>query len=220
MAKSFDTQPPTEIADDQPVAAQHAGGTPDGIAPGYALEPGGGPAIWIGGSLMTMKARARDTDGGYSLMETFGPRDLAAPGHVHENESEAFYILDGTIDLGVGDTVYHAQPGSFVHVPKQTVHDWRITSATCRFLVFVLPAGFEHFFEELADPAQSLTFPYTEHRAPTPDEFLSVGSRYAWRPERGPQGTGAVFPPMAGRLVTSAEASDIPGDDARRRRKG
>lgn len=201
MAKSFDTNPPTEIADDEPVATEHGGGTPAGIAPGYGLGPGGGPAIWFQGGVITMKARARDTDGAYALTEWYGPRDMVAPGHIHDRDAEGFYVLEGTIDIGVGDAVHHATPGTFVHVPPQTVHDWRVTSAWCRFLVIILPGGFEHFFEELAEPAQVATYPYTEHRRPGLDEIMSVGAKYGWRPGDGPLDTASTAPPTVGRLA-------------------
>lgn len=207
MAKSFDTDPPTEIADDEPVATRHSGGTPEGIAPGYALGPGGGPAIWFQGGIITMKARAADTDGEYALTEWYGPRDMVAPGHVHERDAEGFYVLEGTIDIGVGDTVHHATPGTFVHVPKQTVHDWRVTSAWCRFLVLIIPGGFEHFFEELSEPAQSPTYPYTEHRQPSLEEIMAAGTKYGWRPGEGPTNTESTAPPTAGRLVAGEDGA-------------
>jgi quercetin dioxygenase-like cupin family protein len=200
VALSFETQPPTEIADGAPVATSHAAGTPEGIAPGYALAPGGGPSIWFQGVTITMKARALDTDGEYALTEWSGPRDAVAPGHLHERDAEGFYILEGTIDIGVGDTIYHATPGTFIHVPKATVHDWRVTSAWCRFLVFIIPGGFEHFFEELGEPARAATFPYTDHRRPTLEEIMAVGGKYGWQPGQGVLDTESTSPATAGRL--------------------
>jgi quercetin dioxygenase-like cupin family protein len=199
MALSF-TDPPAEIGDDRPVATSHAGGTPDGVAPGYALGPGEGPAIWFQGGVITMKARALDTDGGFAVTEWFGPRDMVAPGHLHDRDAEGFYVLEGTLDIGVGDTVHHAVPGSYIYVPPKTVHDWRVTSATCKFLVFIVPGGFEHFFEELSEPAQSPTYPYTEHRQPPLEEIQAVGEKYGWSTGRGALDTQSTAPPTIGRL--------------------
>ncbi len=199
MARSF-TNPPSEIPDDAPVTNDHAGGTPEGIAPGYALGPGEGPAIWFQGGIITMKARSLDTDGGFAVTEWFGPRDMVAPGHVHDRDAEGFYILEGTLDIGVGDTVYHAVPGSYIYVPPKTVHDWRVTSATCKFLVFIVPGGFEHFFEELSEPAQSPTYPYTEHRQPPLPEIQAAGEKYGWSTGHGVLDTESTAPPTVGRL--------------------
>ncbi|HEY1597907.1 MAG TPA: quercetin 2,3-dioxygenase [Thermoleophilaceae bacterium] len=199
MALSF-TNPRAEIGDDQPVATVHSGGTPDGVAPGYALGPGEGPAIWFQGGIITMKARALDTDGGFAVTEWFGPRDMVAPGHVHDRDAEGFYILEGTLDIGVGDSVHQAVPGSYIYVPPKTVHDWRVTSAACKFLVFIVPGGFEHFFEALGEPAQSPTYPYTEHRQPPLEEIQAVGEKYGWSTGRGVLDTESTAPPTVGRL--------------------
>lgn len=205
MTNSFSTTPAIEIADTDPVATEHAGGTPEGIAPGYRLGSGEGPAVWFQGGIITMKARRHDSDGQFGLTEWYGPRGMVAPGHVHEHEAEGFYILEGTLDIGVGDTVYQAAPGDYIYVPKQTVHDWVVTSASCKFLVFIIPGGFEHFFEELGESAQSPTFPYTDHRRPPLEEIEAVGSKYGWRKGEGPLDTASTAPPTAGRLVRDGE---------------
>lgn len=200
MSLSF-TDPPVEIPDEEPVTSKHSGGTPAPHSPGYHLAPGEGPAIWFQGGLITMKARAKDTDGQYAVTEWYGPRGMVAPGHRHRSDAEGFFILEGTLDIGVGDRTYQATPGSFIHVPKDTVHDWRVTSASCRFLVIILPGGFEHFFEELGEDARSPSYPYTEHRHPSFEEIQAVGEKYGWAPGEGPTGTGSTTPPTVGRLV-------------------
>ncbi len=200
---SFTAGGPVEIADTEPVAGEHAGGTPEGISPGYALATGEGPAIWFQGGIITMKARRQDTDGQFALTEWYGPRGMLAPGHSHEHEAEGFYIVEGTLDIGVGDTVYHATQGTYIYVPKQTVHDWVVTSAICKFLVFIIPGGFEHFFEELAEPALSATYPYTEHRNPPLEEIEAVGEKYGWSKGHGPLQTESSAPAPVGRLQTT-----------------
>jgi quercetin dioxygenase-like cupin family protein len=200
MNLSHIANPPVPVADDDPVTDQHAGGTPADIAPGYALDLGEGPATWFQGGILTMKARHRDTDGQFGLVEFYQPRGSVAPGHIHHNEAEGFYVLEGTLRIGVGDTVYERGPGSYIYVPKQTVHDWVVLTAYCRFLVFIAPGGFEHFFEELGEPALSATYPYTDHPQPGLEEVMDVGQKYGWSPGEGPQHTDSSAPPTVGRL--------------------
>jgi hypothetical protein len=87
--------------------------------------------------------------------------------------------------------------------PEQTVHDWVVTSAVCKFLVFIIPGGFEHFFEELAEPALSATYPYTEHRNPPLEEIEAVGAKYGWSKGHGPLETESSAPAPVGRLQTT-----------------
>src|SRR3954470_1414557 len=52
---------------------------------------------------------------------TFGIIDFAAgrelEAHVHDDEDDAFYILDGELTFLLGDDVVTAPPGTFVLVP-------------------------------------------------------------------------------------------------------
>lgn len=201
MATSFGSKP-TEIADDEPVWQTQAGGTPEGIAPGYLLRHGEGPAFWFGGGLLTMKARTRDTDGQFGLIEFAGPRGMSAPGHKHPRETEAFWMIEGELSVGIGETVYeHVSAGDFFYVPVDTVHEWIITSTTARFLCWILPGGFERFFEELSGPAEAWAIPYTRHREPGMEDFQRAGAPFDWTPTDGPLGAPVFFPEIVGELV-------------------
>lgn len=98
--KSFQN-PPSEIGPKDPVATKHASGTPDGMQPGYALRGNEGPALWFHEALFSVKARARDTEGQFSLFDQIAPRGFAAPAHFHAHVTDSFYIVDGTLDFAV-----------------------------------------------------------------------------------------------------------------------
>jgi uncharacterized cupin superfamily protein len=44
-----------------------------------------------------MKATAEETAGAFMLFEDFMPRGKTTPLHVHVNEDEALYVLEGEI---------------------------------------------------------------------------------------------------------------------------
>ena len=49
-----------------------------------------------------------------------GPPRLIAPRHVHHNDDEAWYVLEGTLSVQVGDKDVQAPAGSAVLVPRGT----------------------------------------------------------------------------------------------------
>ena len=53
---SFET-PVVEIGPNDPVATKRAGGTPDGMQPGYVLYPKEGPALWFHEALESRPGR-------------------------------------------------------------------------------------------------------------------------------------------------------------------
>jgi mannose-6-phosphate isomerase-like protein (cupin superfamily) len=79
---------------------------------------------------------------------TFGIIDFA-PGreleaHVHPDEDDAFYILEGELTFVLGDETVAAPPGTFVLVPPGVEHGFRNDGErSVRMLNIHAPAGFD-----------------------------------------------------------------------------
>ena len=100
----------------------------DGAAKAFGLKEGEGEARWWAGGLVTTKVTGKETGGLYSIVEVLEPHGAAAPLHVHHNEDEAFYILEGEMTFYVGEEAYKAGPGSFVFGPKDVPHTYTVDS--------------------------------------------------------------------------------------------
>jgi mannose-6-phosphate isomerase-like protein (cupin superfamily) len=119
------------------------------IGRGIALGPGEGKTIQVPGHLITYKAMKEDTGGAYSLLEAIvmggGP-----PQHIHKAEEEAFYVLEGEVNIQIEDQTIRGAAGSFVLIPRGTVHTfWNAGSTPAKLLGIVSPPGFEQFFIEV-----------------------------------------------------------------------
>src|SRR5690606_16872518 len=69
---------------------------------------------------------------------------------------ELFYVLDGEFEILLGDRRVRAVPGSFVLVPRGTVHAPRVVGPEPgRVLVAFVPGGQERAFDEFAELASS-----------------------------------------------------------------
>ena len=119
------------------------------------VPPGEGRSIWITGDTLTFKAVGADTSGALMLLEgTISPQ-LGPPPHIHHREDEFYYVLEGEFEILNGDRTFIASAGSFVHIPRGTLHRFKNVGATpARMLVFFTPAGMENFFFEAGVPAQ------------------------------------------------------------------
>jgi mannose-6-phosphate isomerase-like protein (cupin superfamily) len=79
---------------------------------------------------------------------TFGIVEIA-PGreleqHVHDDEDDAFYILEGEMTFLFGDESAPAPPGTFVLVPPGVEHGFRNDGAVAvRMLNVHAPGGFD-----------------------------------------------------------------------------
>ena len=118
-------------------------------AAAYALGAEGGERLRFGDVEVVVKASADTTDGAFTMFEENEPVDT--PLHVHENEDELFYVLEGEHVFEVGDHEFQAGPGELVFAPRGVPHaQRRVAPRTGRILVLTSPAGFERFFRELA----------------------------------------------------------------------
>ena len=92
------------------------------------------------------------TNGALGLSELTVPAVWGGPPeHIHRHFEKMFYVLEGTLELLVGDEKVNASAGTFVIVPRGVVHKLsKRDNEPTRWLEFFVPAGFEQFFEQLA----------------------------------------------------------------------
>ena len=69
-----------------------------------------------------------------------GPPRLIAPRHVHLNDDEAWYVLEGTLRVQSGENEIEAPAGSAVLVPRGTPHTfWNPGPGPVRYLLIMTP---------------------------------------------------------------------------------
>jgi mannose-6-phosphate isomerase-like protein (cupin superfamily) len=67
-----------------------------------------------------------------------GPPRWIAPLHLHRNDDEAWYVLEGTLCVRVGKDIVEAHAGSAVLVPRGTPHTyWNPGQGLLRYLLIM-----------------------------------------------------------------------------------
>jgi quercetin dioxygenase-like cupin family protein len=119
--------------------------------------------------LHTFKVVGDDTHGALTVAELTAGPELGPPPHIHRNNDESFYIIEGTFDFSLAGRPFTARAGAFVHLPKGVVHTHRAGGgAPARALVIQTPAGVERFIEEAGKPATDTS---VRPAPPEPTEF-------------------------------------------------
>jgi mannose-6-phosphate isomerase-like protein (cupin superfamily) len=143
------------------------------------LPEGEGHSLWLAGELYTAKAGSEETGGAFALAEATTSPGGGPPPHIHHREDEAFYVLEGELEFMVEGETIKAGAGSFLYVPRGTLHTYRnVGTGPARYLGMVTPAGLEKFFEEVSVPATS------DRTSPPPfeqedlDRLLAVAPTY------------------------------------------
>lgn len=146
------------------------------MAKATIVHEGEGRALWMLNTLMTVKATGAETGGAFSLLEQVVTPAGNPPVHVHADHDEAFYVLDGEVDVWVGDERTRCGTGTFALAPRGVPHTYAVRSDEARLLVLGAPAGIDEFFVEVGEPAGDRHLP-----APTePDvgHVAAVGARH------------------------------------------
>jgi quercetin dioxygenase-like cupin family protein len=139
------------------------------------IRAGEGPAVrWGPAGVIRILAGASSTDGSFSLVEATEDPGSAAPLHVHHGEAEAFYILEGTIELTCGNDSLTAAAGDFVYTPRGIPHKYAVIGdSPARVLLLFSRPGFESFFAEAGAPLDQ-----PPPGPPDPEQFQRVVRRY------------------------------------------
>ena len=103
-------------------------------------------------TLIDFKVSTLDTDGDLSVAEITSLQKGGPARHLHHEQDEWFYVLEGEHVIEVGEERYEPRPGDSVLAPRKVAHVWaHVGEGTGRLLAALQPAGeIEAFFEDLA----------------------------------------------------------------------
>jgi quercetin dioxygenase-like cupin family protein len=96
----------------------------------------------IGVSSTAFKVLTDDTAGGLFVMEHGSRKKGGPPRHVHHNENEYFYVLQGEYVAEIGSERFHLKPGDSVLGPREVPHAWAfVGDSPGMLLIAFAPAG-------------------------------------------------------------------------------
>ncbi|HET8625987.1 MAG TPA: cupin domain-containing protein [Thermomicrobiales bacterium] len=118
----------------------------------FVLRPGEGTTYRVGGSPIVYKVRGAETGGRFEITEsTLPPGFGGVPPHVHRDTDHAFYVLEGELEVQVGDDRFRGGPGTCIFAPRGAAHTFGNPGTDLtRYLQIDSGPGRERFFEEIA----------------------------------------------------------------------
>jgi quercetin dioxygenase-like cupin family protein len=114
---------------------------------------------WYMGCLTTNLAESTDTNGAFFLVEVTMAPGNEPPPHVHSNEDELFYVLEGEFDVYVGQEAFKVRTGECVFLPRFVPYAFVVRSPRLQLLTLFTPGGLEDAFRSRSAPAQNLDLP-------------------------------------------------------------
>ncbi|MGY1408802.1 MULTISPECIES: cupin domain-containing protein [unclassified Luteimonas] len=122
-----------------------------------AITAGEAPALPYDAGALRVLVPSASTGGAYALVELIEQPPYRTPPHVHPQLDESFYVLEGTLTLDMDGHAYRLPAGSYVHVPRGTVHAQGSADGNpVRLLTRLSPGGFEQFFLDRVELARTI----------------------------------------------------------------
>ncbi len=144
----------------------------------YRVASGEGLAnVWWKSGRVTVKAGGAETGHAFSQIETDDPRGSGPPLHLHHNEDETFYVLEGEVTILVGEERIDLKAGDYLFAPRGIAHTYIVRSERARMLVTASPGGVEQVFVSLGVPVTG-SEPPTDAVMPPMDELVRLFAGY------------------------------------------
>ena len=129
--------------------------------------------LWFMTAHLIILLEQQDNPDGLSIIEHRMAKDFAPPLHVHHDEDETFFILDGDFRFQRDGVVLHAGRGDTIYLPRGSVHGFRVLSEQGRCLTMT-HGRFEDMVRAAALPAARDGLP--EQVPPTLEQQQALAS--------------------------------------------
>jgi mannose-6-phosphate isomerase-like protein (cupin superfamily) len=105
-----------------------------------------------------IRASGAETGGAFSLIEQVIPPGFVSPWHIHHDEDESFYVIEGRVTVVVADRSVTLNSGDYGFGPRGIPHGFRIEGVTpARVLLMTNGREFAEFVRETSQPADGAT---------------------------------------------------------------
>lgn len=131
-------------------------------------------AIWMLDGLFRSFREDGAAPGGVNLLEQVLPEGFSPPRHIHHNEDEIFYMIEGEIRFVVGDEPVTVRKGDTLVAPKGIAHTFLVTSpGGARMLTVTTEGEFEAMARAAGRPAEHDGLP-PRQAEPAPEQIAKL----------------------------------------------
>jgi quercetin dioxygenase-like cupin family protein len=138
--------------------------------------------------VITVLAKATETNGRFAFMEVKVRPGLEPPPHIHEREHELFFVLEGAIRFYTPEKTFDVQAGGVGFLPQGKPHTFACLTEEIRALIIVgaigeETVGMDGYLLAMGEPARDMVVPDAEitHTVDDPEQAIKVGASWGLR---------------------------------------
>lgn len=129
------------------------------------------PEYILAGVVMKQLLAGEQTAGAFSLFENSSTGPSSTPIHIHANDDETLYVLEGEMRAIIAGKEHSVRSGESVFLPRGVAHQlMNVSDSATRYLLFCTPSGFEGFLAEGGRPRIA----GEEVRAPSSEDLVRL----------------------------------------------
>ena len=119
-------------------------------------QAGEGERMWFaGGGVFTWKATGKETGQAFLLLEDHMPYGKVTPYHLHPEQDETIYVLDGELLVNIKGEEHRVGSGGLFFAPRGVPHAFAVVSDGAHILALQTPGTAEQFYRDCGEPADS-----------------------------------------------------------------
>ena len=128
-----------------------------GMDPVHTSYGGAETLVFPGAITLKVLLSGSQTNGSQAVFEDIVEPGIGPGRHVHHEQDETFFFLEGRFDVEVAGVLHHMEPGDVAYVPRGTVHAFKnVGEVPGRVRYVFSPAGtveemFRSFFAALQE---------------------------------------------------------------------
>ncbi|MBX3254868.1 MAG: cupin domain-containing protein [Chitinophagaceae bacterium] len=115
-----------------------------------------------------------DTGNTLALIEFTLPRGAEPPPHIHTQEDEAFCVLDGEINVMVGETQTILKKGEALFAPRHIPHSFKILTEKATLMNLITPGTLWNYFIAFSEPLSERTVTVSAPAAPPAENIKAM----------------------------------------------
>ena len=154
----------------------------------YSREVSVDSTIKYMGEVITVLAKATETNGRFAFMEVKVRPGLEPPPHIHEREHELFFVLEGAIRFYTPEKTFDVQAGAVGFLPQGKPHTFACLTEEIRAVIIVGATGAETvgmdgYLLAMGEPAHDMIVPDATFakEVDDPEQAIMVGASWGIR---------------------------------------
>jgi quercetin dioxygenase-like cupin family protein len=109
----------------------------------------GGDRISFLGMDLIWKITSEMSRGAYVAFVQVAPPETGVPMHIHHNEEESAFVIEGHLVVRVGEETFEMGRGDMVNMPRGTPHGFRVAGSSPAHVLFTLDLALTSDYETM-----------------------------------------------------------------------